>query len=156
MSRPISIGFSTVSEDHQRIALFQTKVHFWAYFAGVWITLALGLIPIAFLLIIQPEPLTLKITAIGLSLCFEMFSLCFARSLKETRKWLDAHYDRLCRNEDIVQARDIVDKIENKKLRDEMKAEITQCLLRVKSPAQADDCIRKILLQRFFPRNGAP
>jgi hypothetical protein len=92
--------------------------------------LALGLIPLGFLLIMPPQPLTLKITAVGLSISFEMFSLCFARSLKQTRRWLDDYYDRLQRDKRIVQAWQLVDTIEDVKLRDKMKANLAQCLFR--------------------------
>ncbi len=148
MSHPVSVEFSTVSTDHQRLALFQTKVQFWVHFVGVWLTLALGLVPTAFLLIVQPEPLTLKITAVCLSVSFQMFSLCFARSLKQTREWLDDHYDRIRRDEHIARAREIVDSIEDQKLRDEKKAEMAQWLFR--EEAQSDDCIRKLLVRRLL------
>jgi hypothetical protein len=82
----MSIEFLTLSKDHQQVALFQTKAQFWAYLVGAWAMFALGLVPIAFLVIMPPQPLTLKITAFCLSVSFEMFSLCFSRNLKQTRK----------------------------------------------------------------------
>lgn len=149
----LSIEFSTISKDHQEVALFQTKAQFWAYFIGAWVMFALGLIPIAFLLIMPPQPFTLKITAVCLSVSFELFSLCFARNLKQTRKWLDDHYDRLRQDERMLQVRELVDSIEDSKLRDAMKAEMARLFGHECQIGERMDSIKNILLRRLLPRD---
>ena len=81
-----------------------------------------------------PQPFTLKITAVCLSISFEMFSLSFARNLKQTRKWVDDHYDRLREDERMLQAQQLVDSIEDHELRDKMRAEMAQRLFTKEFP----------------------
>ena len=118
--------FFITSNDHQQVALFQTKVQFWACFVGAWLMFALGLIPIAFLLLMPPQPLTLKIAMFCVTAVCELFSLCFTRGLKQARKWLDDHYDRLRRDERMLQARQLVESIQDRQLRDTMRAEMAR------------------------------
>ena len=147
----VTIQFARISDDHQRTALYQTKVQFWACFVGAWVMFGVGLVPIAFLLIMPPQPWMSKITGLCLSASFEMFSLCFARSLKQARKWLDEHYDRARRDERMIQARQTVESIQSRGLRDKMRAEIASKLIQ-EDPISKDRTprARTAILQRLI------
>ena len=76
--RPITearhgMTFQTLSADHQRLALFQTQVQFWAYFIASWTMFGVGLVPLGYLLFVPAPPSESKLMAIGLSASSMLF-----------------------------------------------------------------------------------